>query len=105
MPPDESRRLMTRRRFFTAAVLTGAPLAAGALAWSGLVGSPVSGASSRLLALESPEHRLRRHFGYLALDPEGLTRYFADCARYRPGFSRRQPLQPEIATNYLLSTD
>src|SRR5690349_9294575 len=106
MSADRRSHVMTRRRFISAAVLLGAPVAAGMVAWRGSFAWAYSRASSRLLAaLQSPEERLRAHFGYLALEPEGVARYFADCARYRPVFSRHVPLPPEIYTNYLLSTD
>jgi len=98
--------MMTRRRFLEVAALCGAPVAAGSLAWSGSFEWFYGRASRRILALlQSPEERLRSHFAYLDLDPEGVTRYFADCERYRGGFSRRMPLPPDVYTNYLMSTD
>jgi hypothetical protein len=98
--------MMTRRRFLKAAALCSAPVAAGALAWSGSFDWISSRVSRRLLAaLQSPEQRLRGHFAYLELDPEGVDRYFADVARYDKGFSRHLPLPTEVYMNYLLSTD
>jgi hypothetical protein len=98
--------MITRRHFLKAAALCGLPVAAGALAWSGPFDWIYSRASRRLMAaLQSPEQRLRGHFAYLALDREGVARYFADFARYHNGFSRHLPLPPAVYTNYLLSTD
>jgi hypothetical protein len=98
--------MMTRRRFIRVAALCGAPIAAASLAWSVPVERLYSRAARRIGAfLQSPEQRLRAHFDYLELDVEGVRRYFADCGRYRHGFSRRLPLAPEVYTNYLLSTD
>jgi hypothetical protein len=98
--------MITRRRFLEVAIISGVPVAAGSLAWSGSFGWFYSRASRRLVAaLRSPEDRLLSHFDYLALEPEGVTRYVADCERYREGFSRRLPLAPEVYTNYLLSSD
>ena len=97
---------MTRRRFLKSAVWSGASVAAGSLAWSGSLGWFYSRASRRIVAaLRSPEQRLRSHFAYLDLEPEGVTQYFADCERYRTGFSQRLPFAPEVYTDYLLSTD
>jgi hypothetical protein len=98
--------VISRRRFLEIAAVCGVPLAAGSLASDGWLAWFGSRASRRLLALaRSPEERLRNHFAYLDLEPEGVARYFADCARYRAGFSRYVPFPPEIYTNYLLSTD
>ncbi|HEX2341287.1 MAG TPA: hypothetical protein VHI98_12485 [Vicinamibacterales bacterium] len=98
--------MMTRRRFIGIAALCGAPIAAGSLVWSEPVEWLYSRTAQRIRAfLQSPEERLRAHFDYLELDPDSVRSYFADCGRYRHGFSRRLPLAPDVYTNYLLSTD
>jgi hypothetical protein len=98
--------MMTRRTFLRAAMLCGAPAAAGALIWRDSLAWVVDRSARSLSAIvRSPEDRLQSHFSYLKLDPAGVARFFADRKRYRPTFSRRLPLGPDVCTDYLLSTD
>jgi hypothetical protein len=98
--------MMTRRTFFRVVTLGTAPLVVGSLAWRDPLAWFIERSTARLLALaQTPEQRLRAHFDYLELDPAGVAQYFADYQRYRPAFSRRLTLGPDVYTRYLLSTD
>jgi hypothetical protein len=98
--------MMTRRTFLRIAGWCAVPIAAGSLAWRDTLVWVLDRSAARLSAIvRSPEERLRAHFSYLNLDPAGVVQYFADHQRYRPTFSRRLPLAPDVYTNYLLSTD
>ena len=97
---------MTRRTFLRVAAAGAVPLVAGSLVWRDSVAWLFHRSSARLVAIvRSPEERLRAHFDYLDLDPAGVERYFDDCVRYQPGFSRRMPLHADDYTGYLLCTD
>jgi hypothetical protein len=98
--------MITRRAFLRAAGLGAFPVGAGLLVWRDSLAWLVSRGSARVLAMVStPEDRLRAHFHYLTLDPDGVQQYFADLRRYNAAFSARRPLGPDIHTQFLLSTD
>jgi hypothetical protein len=97
---------MTRRAFLRVVALGAAPVAVGSVVWRDSLSWVFQRSAARLRAFAlSPEQRLRAHFHYLDLEPAGVEQYFADFRRYRPAFSRRLPLAPDVYTDYLLSTD
>ena len=98
--------MISRRAFLRAAGLGALPLGAGVVVWHGSVAWFVSRAVARIGAMaRSPEDRLRAHFHYLTFDPAATARYVADLRDHNPAFSPRQPLGPDIHTQFLLSTD
>jgi hypothetical protein len=98
--------VITRRRFLQTLGWSAAPFAMGAFVWRDAIGWAADRAGARILAVVlSPEERLKAHFDYLTLDPDGIALYFADYARYRGGVPRYRPLSHDVFTRYLLSTD
>jgi hypothetical protein len=98
--------MISRRAFLRTAALAALPLGAGVVAWRDSLAWFVSRASARVVAMaRSPEDRLRAHFHYLTFDPAAAAQYVADLRYHNPAFSARQPLGPDIHTQFLLSTD
>jgi hypothetical protein len=93
----------TRRTFIRVFASGGVALALGGWGWRH---APLFGrAAARLTALvRSPEERLRTHFSYLDLDPNGLHQFVADYERHRHSLTGR-PIGPDISMCYLMSTD
>jgi len=97
---------MTRRMFLRVVASCAATVAAGWLLWRDSFTSFLGRGTARLVALVlSPEQRLRAHFSYLDLDPEGVRQFIADYSRYRQPLGRRTRVPPDFYTQYLLSTD
>jgi hypothetical protein len=99
--------LMTRRTFLrTVALAAATTVTVGVVHSRNFVARLFRRGSAWLTAMTlSPAQQLRAHFEYLDLDPVGVERYFQDCLRYRPDFSRRMALRDEDYTRYLLSSD
>jgi hypothetical protein len=98
--------MMTRRTFLGVVISCAAASAAGWQFWRESLTRSVSRGRERILALAlSPEQRLRAHFPYLQLEPDGVRQYLADYRRHRQPLSGRSPLPEDFYTQYLLSTD
>ena len=98
--------MISRRAFLRAAALGALPVGTGVVVWRNSLAWVANRASARLVAMaRTPEERLRAHFHYLTFDPAAAVQYIEDLRHYNPTFSTRQPLGPDIHTQFLLSTD